>query len=514
MASLTLEDIDWRAGTIRIAQRKTTQELVLPLTDAAGDVLVRYLKESRPKLPYRQLFLRARAPHGALEPSAVWGAFRLRIRLSGLDIPNKGPHSLRHSYATHLLRQGASVKAIGDLLGHRNAESTCIYLRLATEQLRTVALPVPEEIKRETPITIDPITPHWKKRGPKKAEAERPARKTSFLSSEIEEYLRLKRSLGRRYSLETDILNGFDTFIAECYPSFQDLNGEMFNAWGATMEHLSPTVRRNYMRMVRNFCLYRQRSRPDSFVPDPSSFPATHQSLRPYIFSESEIARLLDAARYLRPHHYSPLRSEGLRLAITLLFTAGLRRGELLRLTLGDFNSKDATVHIRATKFHKSRIVPLSPSVGAEVEAYLVLRNERRLPMEAGSALIWNQHNGHEGRGYTGTGLAANWRVLCTALELFTDKGNPPRIHDLRHSFAVNALKRCYVNGEDVQARLPVLSTYMGHVSIASTHYYLSFVEQIRSEASERFHEHFGRRLFDDMANVEKSPACLNGGGK
>ena len=134
--------------------------------------------------------------------------------------------------------------------------------------------------------------------------------------------------------------------------------------------------------------------------------------------------------------------------------------------------------------------------------------------MEAGSALIWNQHNGHEGRGYTGTGLAANWQALCTVLELFTDKGNPPRIHDLRHSFAVNALKRCYVNGEDVQARLPVLSTYMGHVSIASTHYYLSFVELIRSEASERFHEHFGRRLFDDMANVEKSPACLNGGGR
>ena len=377
-----------------------------------------------------------------------------------------------------------------------------------------MALPVPEEIKRETPIAIAPITPPWKQRKAKKEQAERSSRIATFLSSEIEEYLRLKRSLGRRYSLETDVLNGFDTFIAECYPSSQDLNGEMFSGWAATMEHLTPTVRRNYMRMARNFCLYRQRSRPDSFIPDPLSFPASHQSLRPYIFSESEIARLLDAARYLRPHHYSPLRSEHLRLAIILLFTAGLRRGELLRLTLQDFNSQDATVHIRATKFHKSRIVPLSPSVGAEVEAYLALRNERRFPMEAGSALIWNQHNGHEERGYTGTGLGANWRVLCTALELFTDKGKPPRIHDLRHSFAVNALKRCYISGEDVHARLPVLSTYMGHVSVVSTHYYLSFVEDIRSQASERFHEHFGRRLFDYMANVEKFPACLNGGGR
>lgn len=514
VVSLTLDDIDWRAGTVRIAQRKTAQELVLPLTDAAGDVLVRYVKESRPKLPYRQLFLRVRAPHGALERSAVWGAFRLRVRLSGLDIPNKGSHALRHSYATHLLRQGASVKAIGDLLGHRNAESTCIYLRLATEQLRTVALPVPEEFKWEAPITIDPVKPNWKRRKPKEAQAERPSRTPTFLSSEIEEYLGVKRSLGRRYSLETDILNGFDTFIGEYYPSFQDLNGEMFNAWAATMKRLSPTVRRNYMRMVRNFCLYRQRSRPESFVPDPSSFPPPHQSLRPYIFSESEIARLLEAARYLRPHGNSPLRSESLRLAILLLFTAGLRRGELLRLTLRDFTSQDATVHIRATKFHKSRIVPLSSSVCAEVEAYLALRNERRLPMEASSALIWNQLGGQEGRGYTGTGLANNWRVLCTALELFTDKGKPPRIHDLRHSFAVTALKRCYIRSEDVQARLPILSTYMGHVSIVSTHYYLSFVEQIRSAASDRFHEHFGRLLFDDMANVQKSSAVLNGGMK
>ncbi|WP_244086377.1 tyrosine-type recombinase/integrase, partial [Desulforhabdus sp. TSK] len=84
------------------------------------------------------------------KPTAVTEAFQLRVRLSGLDIPYQGPHCLRHSYATHLLRQGASVKAIGDLLGHRDAESTCVYLRLATEELRTVALPVPEERRSET----------------------------------------------------------------------------------------------------------------------------------------------------------------------------------------------------------------------------------------------------------------------------------------------------------------------------------------------------------------------------
>lgn len=499
IVSLTLDDINWRAGTIRIPQRKTAQELILPLTDAAGDVLVRYLKESRPNLACRQLFLRVRAPLGALKPTAVTEVFQLRVRLSGLDIPYHGPHCLRHSYATHLLRQGTSVKAIGDLLGHRDAESTFVYLRLATEELRTVALPVPEEHKSEPPIIIGPEIRHSKeKRASRQAKVNRFI--PNFLSTEIEAYLQLKRSLGRNYSHETDILHNFGRFIGESCTSFQELNGEMFIAWSVGLERLSPTVRRHYMRTVRNFCLYRQRSYCDSFIPDPLTFPANHQSLSPHILSESDIARLLDAARSLQPSAISPLRSEDLRIGILLLFTAGLRRSELLNLTLGDFNSKEGTLLIRSTKFHKSRILPLSPSVNGELAAYLAFRNERRFPMATNSPLIWNRWGSSEGRGYTGTGFAQNWRLLCSALEIFTDKGKPPRIHDLRHSFAVNALRHCYIRGQDAQAMLPVLSTYMGHVSVASTHHYLSFVEEIRSEASERFHQRFGQLLFTGMA--------------
>lgn len=513
VVSLRLDDIDWRADTIRIPQRKTAQEIILPLTDAAGDVLVQYLKESRPKLSFRELFLRVRAPLGTLKPTAVTEAFQLRVRLSGLDIPYQGPHCLRHSYATHLLRQGASVKTIGDLLGHRDAESTCVYLRLATEELRTVALPVPKEQRNETPIVIGTATRHSAEKDvSKRVKVDRSIPRTTFLSTQIGQYVQLKRSLGRDYSHEAAMLYDFNAFIEGHYPSFHDLNGQMFSNWSATLEHLSPTVRRNHMRVVRNFCLYRQRSHPDSFVPDPLTFPANHQKLSPHILSESEIARLLDATRYLQPSTLSPLRAENMRIGILLLFTAGLRRRELLNLTLEDFDAEERTLLIRATKFHKSRILPLSASVHAEIEGYLALRNERRLPMETTSPLIWNQHGSLEGRRYTGTGFAYNWRLLCTALDIFTQKGKPPRIHDLRHSFAVNALKRCYVSGKDVQAMLPVLSTYMGHVSVASTHYYLPFVEEIRSEASERFHQSFGRHLFSGTAG--RFPVCLSGGGE
>lgn len=485
VVSLTLDDIDWRKSTLRIAQRKTRNQLSLPLTDAAGEVLIGYLKKRKQDLPYRELFLRVRAPSGTLKPTGVVEAFQHRVRRSGLTIAYQGPHCLRHSYAVHLLRQGASVKAIGDLLGHRDAESTCIYLRLATEDLRLVALPVPRGAKDSRPIAIGPVGP-FSKLGPRR---EKPRQAQSFLAPEIEDYLALKRVLGREYSQEASILYDFDAFVA----IRQEMNGEIFCQWAATLELLSANVRRNWMRIVRNLCLYRLRSDPGSFVPDRMSFPVPRQSLKPWILKESDIGRLLSAAQHLRPSTKSPLRPEAVRVGILLLYSAGLRRGELLRLTLGDFNPAEGTLLIRATKFHKTRLIPLSPDVCSELGAYLALRSKKRLPMEDGSALIWNGHGGDGS--YTGTGFAHNWCALCKALEIFTDKGKPPRIHDLRHSFAVQVLRRSYLDGGDVQAKLPLLSIYMGHVSIVSTHYYLPFVEEIRTEASDRFHRSFGVQL-------------------
>jgi site-specific recombinase XerD len=145
VVALTLDDIEWRAGRIRVPQPKTAQRLVLPLTDAAGQALVDYLRRARPTLPYREVFLRGRAPAGLLRPTAVTEAFQAWVRRSGLAIPFQGPHCLRHSYAVHLLRQGVPLKTIGDLLGHRSAESTCVYIRLAVEDLRDVALCLPPE---------------------------------------------------------------------------------------------------------------------------------------------------------------------------------------------------------------------------------------------------------------------------------------------------------------------------------------------------------------------------------
>lgn len=143
VVALTLDAIDWRGRRLHVPPRKTGTPLVLPLTDAVGTVLLRYLRRGRPSSPHRQLFLRQRAPAGVLKPTAVCEVFQKWVRRSGLPIPFQGPHCLRHSYAVALLRRGVGLKTLGDLLGHRTAESTCVYLRLATDDLREVALAVP-----------------------------------------------------------------------------------------------------------------------------------------------------------------------------------------------------------------------------------------------------------------------------------------------------------------------------------------------------------------------------------
>lgn len=144
IVALTLDDVAWHRGELRVPRRKVDGVLTLPLTDDAGTAVLDYIRHGRPTLQTRVLFLRVRPPAGLLKPTAVTEVFQARARHSGLTIPFQGPHCLRHSLAVQLLRQGVSLKAIGDVLGHRSLESTCLYLRLATEDLREVALDLPD----------------------------------------------------------------------------------------------------------------------------------------------------------------------------------------------------------------------------------------------------------------------------------------------------------------------------------------------------------------------------------
>jgi integrase/recombinase XerD len=147
VAALRLDDVEWRAGRIRVSISKTKTQIVLPLTKEVGAALFDYLRHARPPLPCREIFLRVRAPAGPLPRTGITEAFQGWTRRGRLPIPYKGPHCLRHSVAVHLLRQGTPLKTIGDVLGHRSVDSTSVYLRLHVEDLRDVGLDVPQEAR-------------------------------------------------------------------------------------------------------------------------------------------------------------------------------------------------------------------------------------------------------------------------------------------------------------------------------------------------------------------------------
>ncbi len=145
VAQLRLDDIDWRAEKLYVRQTKTGNELFLPLVRAVGDALLNYLRRGRPQTELREVFLHARAPLGPFRGgSSLHGVVAHRLKEAGIQVEGRhGPHAFRFARAGSLLRGTVPVKIIGDLLGHRSAESTEVYLRLATDDLRAVSIDLP-----------------------------------------------------------------------------------------------------------------------------------------------------------------------------------------------------------------------------------------------------------------------------------------------------------------------------------------------------------------------------------
>jgi integrase/recombinase XerD len=488
VVALTLDDIDWRAGVLRIPQRKTRQHLILPLTDEVGNVLQRYLKKDRRPSQRRELFRRARAPFGPLDSTSMHDIFNHRVRCSGLNIAAQGTYCLRHAFAVRLLRQGVTLKTIGDALGHRDPESTAVYLRLAVEDLREVGLPVPKAVSAAVLPTHD-----WKN-GPPRVRSRSgrypppPTRFRSGLGDSMQQHIATKQALGRQFANETRVLLSWDDFLYRSQEGSKTVGREMFNRWADSLAPLSPNVRRHRLRIVRNFLLFHARHRPVGFIPDLTSFPHPSPPRPPRLVSASEMGCVLATTIRLKPSPDNPLRAQTIRMALILLFCCGLRRGELLRLRLAHFDSEQNLLRIEATKFNKSRLVPLSKSVARELHDYLDLRHQSRLPAERESFLFWSPRRS-ELPTYAGDALSNAWRQLCLMVGVLDERGRPPRIHDLRHSFIIEALQRWYAQGEQVRNKLMHLSSYVGHVSPASTHYYLQLTPQLREAANQRFHQ-------------------------
>jgi integrase/recombinase XerD len=305
-------------------------------------------------------------------------------------------------------------------------------------------------------------------------------------------YIRHHRALHKAFAQPAWLLGRLAKFLDK--RGLTDLDAGAFEAWLQSQGHTSGKTRRREALVIYNFCLYRRRSEPNCFVPDPLYFPRSSSSIAPVILGPAEIGRVLETIEAWPSHGRGrlPLHRQTYRVAIILLYTAGLRLGELARLTLPDVDLTNQTLRIRESKFHKTRILPLSPSAAREIRAYLKVRLAPPWDISANAPLLGDHHGSERFRAYNATALGMGVRKFIHAAGVCDPYGRYPRVHDLRHSFAVQALLRWYRQGADVQAKLPQLSMYLGHVSIVSTAYYLHFIPEIAGAAHRRFARYFG----------------------
>lgn len=507
VAGLTLDDIDWRQRQLRVSQPKTGRTLWLPLTNEVERALIGYLKQGRPATSLRHLFLCQCAPARPLSPYAVYRILGRASRTTGVGLPTRRFHSLRYARALRLMREGAPLKAISDVLGHQDVNTSAHYLRLDVDDLRQVALPVPTARRRQAQASPSKLF-----RGESSvanAGSSRRAHVTvtqghrgwrSFLGQAMEGFVSLHRSLGRGFQTVEWILRGLDFLLERQFPKGRIFTEPMFAAWSRETLRVSPDKARPRLMCVRKFCLHLARTQPKTFVPDRRTFPKLSAPKAPCLLSGSEIVRLVDATRIVGPKPKTPLRRETLRLAILLLYCCGLRLGELLRLRIKDIDPGRKLLKIHHTKFNKSRLVPLSRSLADVLDRYLRQRRRKGMPLDLQSPLVWSSQAG-DNRSLSAQGFRVTWRQVCRAAGVLDRQQNPPRIHDLRHSFAVEVLRRSYGAGKNPAATLPRLSRYLGHVTPACTHYYLKFTEQLQAVASDRFRQHIAEALLTAFEN-------------
>ena len=313
----------------------------------------------------------------------------------------------------------------------------------------------------------------------------RPAPFGSALGDFMREHVALMRSRGYQYETQAHWLLRFDRFL-QANPELAGASLETMLARWATAK---PT--RNHAAECQKLgrILTKARYRLDPSIP-PKRFNArperevAREHRRPHIFSPADVRRLLDVARSY-PSPDAPLRPMVLYTMVVLAYCAGLRRSELAGLDLGDVDLQSDTITVRETKFYKTRILPLTGSVMAELRAYIDARRRASAPQDPRSGLFWHEHFNDRYTPVTVSTMITN--VMRRAGFKAPTGRTGPRVHDLRHSMVVNRILQWYRSGVNPQDKLRFLSTYMGHRDINSTLVYITVTQDLLQEASERF---------------------------
>jgi integrase len=291
------------------------------------------------------------------------------------------------------------------------------------------------------------------------------------LQTALDEYLAVRRALGFKLRLAGRLLQRFVDFAEREDADF--ITTELALQWAIQPADAQPAQWANRLGMVRRFAQHCSAVDPRTEMPPPDLLPHRVRRPSPYIYRDDEITRLIRAAKQLpsvtglRPHTYGTL--------FGLYAVTGMRTNEPLRLDRDDVDLTDGVLTVRGTKFGKSRYVPIHASTQRVLRRYAA-RRDRLCPHPQSPSFFVSER---------GTRLT-EWSVRWTFVKLSHQIGlrgpsdsRGPRIHDFRHRLAVNTLLMWYRRDLDVERHLPELATYLGHVHVTDTYWYLTAIPEL-----------------------------------
>lgn len=306
----------------------------------------------------------------------------------------------------------------------------------------------------------------------------------SQLRKALHDYLALRRALGYKLKTQGKLLHSFVDYADR--QGITVITRDVALRWALSSPHGKLTYCARRLNIVRRFAEYRAGTDPRTDVPPRGLLRECYRRKLHYVYSDRDIRKIVRAAHRLPAHR--GLRAATFATIFGLLAITGLRISECLSLDREDVDFAEGILHVRHSKFDKSRLVPLHPSACDALNRYARLR-DRIFPQPKDKRFFISE----AGAGLSLSQAQHTFCKLTRSIGLRTPKiEHPPRLHDFRHGFAIRTLERLYRTGADVERQLPVLATYLGHVNVVGTYWYLTAtpellrLAQVRSDRSRR----------------------------
>lgn len=307
----------------------------------------------------------------------------------------------------------------------------------------------------------------------------------NLISKQVEDYITYKRSLGFQIKIESDELRRFAVYT-EKMGHLGSLTSDIAFEWASLKPEYSRWYMARRMETIRTFAKYICVFDPMTQMPPKGMFGKCHGRVTPYIFTLEEIKMLMKSAAKL--HSIDGLRSRTISTAIGLLWTTGMRPSEVCKLIDDDVDLIKGRITIRETKFSKTRVIPLHETTVSILQTYVLERENLRKHDEDNHFLLMTGSTNLELRN-----LEYAWQKIRDQLLIDSKEWNrrPPRLYDIRHSFACHTLIDWLKQGINVNHKLIYLSTYLGHVKVADTYWYLTGTPELMQLASSHFEKFF-----------------------